>query len=133
MLMKKIYLLFILQIAVFNSNAQTSNSRTLRDWTFVTEKLMVDIFYRILECNNKRQLHLKVFNDLPKDREIIFSVEIGNTKETEKITKKILLNAIAAARYVPDCISTDTLNNLKIDLPAHYNITELTIKAIFPQ
>lgn len=119
-------ILFYLLLTVNKLSAQTSSPDAPPVyWKFITEKSMVDFFYRIVESENTKQIYLRVKNDLGKERVISFTVEITGTK---KISKEISLNAAAAAILDPDYNDKSRNNMLKIDLPPEFDISSLEVK-----
>lgn len=119
---------FMLLLQAGASAQQASPSTVFKDWTFVTEKAMVDVFYRVVECKGRNEVHLRVFNDLPVDREIRFTIEITNTANSEKLAREVVLQATSAARIVPEC-ADDKLGELKIALPKGFDPATLAAKA----
>ena len=123
---KFLILMIVLLASISNLKAQTSSAITpVIYWKFITEKSMVDFFYRVAECENTKQIYLRVKNDLPKERVISFTVEITGT---EKISKEISLNAIPAAILEPDCDDKSKNKMLRIDLPPKFNVSSLEVK-----
>jgi len=120
------FLLLILLLSFTqNSRAQTTDSAETRYWKFITEKSMVDFFYRIADCENSKQLYLRVKNDFPKERTISFTVEIT---APEKINKKISIDAAPVAILEPDCNNRDKNKILRIDLPPKFDVSALEVK-----
>ena len=112
--------------------AQTSlSSRVFKEWTMLAESPnMVDVFYKVLTCNNKNQIHLTVLNESPKDQVVQFDLEISNPAG-EKISKKISLDLPQGRSSRAECTLEETLNNLKIDLPDNFYPYTVKLKVIF--
>lgn len=124
---KPMFLILLIGLLTSTSNlkAQTSSGNATVYWKFITEESMVDFFYRLVDCENKKQVYLRVKNDLGKERVISFTVEITGA---EKIGKEISLDASPAAILEPACDDEDKNKMLKIELPPNFDVSSLEIK-----
>jgi hypothetical protein len=122
------FMVFMSLFFMHTNAQQSSGSQVYKDWTFIVEKANVDVFYKVLECKGRKEVHLKVFNDLPVAREVRFTFELTNGANGKKLTKEIVLQAASAARFIPEC-GNDKLVDLKIALPKGFDPSALIAKA----
>ncbi|MDP1843149.1 MAG: hypothetical protein Q8K64_06975 [Sediminibacterium sp.] len=115
------------------SNAQTPiNPIVYKDWVMIDESpTMLDVSYRVIKCTSVNQIHLMVFNENNFDQTANFELEVTNTKDGLKFTKAYNFATQKATIYKADCDSEPALEKLKIDLPAGYDPTNLTVKITF--
>jgi hypothetical protein len=135
--MRKIcfFLLFAF-IKQFSVSAQNGNDiRTapiIKDWQMIGEsKNHVDVFYRIVRCNNTNQLQLKILSESNIDQTVEFDITVINKLDKEQFTKSVS-RAISKMQTVQgDCFTE--LSDLKIFLPEKYYALNLDVKIIFKQ
>jgi hypothetical protein len=133
--MRKLFLLLLFFSAITVSNAQsrpeTTRDEIIKEWAFLGEsKTQLDVSYRVIKCSGTGEVHIQIFNENPKDQVARFDIEITNTDGT-KFTKEITYSVDKAAIVQPACDSEPYLNDLKISVPANYDLQNLKVKIIF--
>jgi len=133
---KHLLVILLFSIAMLvgkNSSSQTPNVPVpiFKDWTFLAEgQKMIDISYRIVQCDNKAQIHLKVFNEWVTDQKVSFQIEIQNP-QGEKIAREIAMDVSHGKAYTAECLQDDNLSNLKIDLPPTFYPHLIKVAVVF--
>lgn len=126
-------MLLLFSAAITLTKAQSrpeTRDEIIKEWAFLGEsKTQLDVSYRVIKCSGTGEVHLQIFNESPKDQVAKFDIEIYNTDGT-KFTKEVTFSVDRAAIVQPTCGETN-LNDLKISLPANYNLQELKVKIIF--
>lgn len=117
-------------------SAATSNSPkeevVYKNWDKLGESSNhIDVFARVIKCTNTAQVHLMVFNESAIDQVSKFSIEITNTADNQKTTKEVSFSTTKATIYKADCNSDAAMESLKIDLPAGYDPSKVTITINF--
>lgn len=127
-------ILLVLLFFSFKSFAQTEDV-TYKEWGLLAEsKTQIDISYRIIKCaaSGTKQLQLQIFNESPRAQVASFDLEITNKADGSKTTKTISFSLSMGRIYTPSCsASEDGMADLKIDLPADYDPTNLSVKLTF--
>lgn len=133
--MKRLSLLVLLLCAVNFLKAQSSgnsNTEVIKEWAFLGEsQTHLDVSYRVVKCSGAGQVHLQVFNESPNDQLAKMEIEITNLSDGEKITKTISYSSLRATIAQPSCDDEPSLNDLKIAVPASYDLTNIKVKITF--
>lgn len=134
--MKKLLLLLLFAPAITFLKAQSKTEtgpkeEVIKEWAFLGEsKTHLDVSYRIVKCSGSSQVHLQVFNESPNNQVAKFEILVMNG-ELEKFTKEISFSVDRAAIVQPDCNSEGSLSDLKISVPANYDLNNLRVKITF--
>ena len=124
-------LLFTLSSLLATAQITRTDEVVYKEWAMLGEsKTFIDVDYRVLKCGGLNQVHISIFNENPKDQEAHFIIEILGVEE-QKISKEIRLPLKAALMYRPECKGDPALKSLKIDLPADFDPSKLTVKINF--
>jgi len=129
--MRKLWIALVLLVStvVFAQNGDI----VYKEWSFLGEsKTQLDISYKLVRCSgsNTNQLFLQIFNENPNAQVARFDLEITNNSDSAKTTKEINFPVTMGRIYTPTC-GDQSLSDLKIDLPAAYDPTNLSVKLTF--
>ena len=91
----------------------------------------VDVFYRLVRCNNSNQLQLKILSESNVDQTVEFDVTVINKLDKEQFTRSVSKAISKMQTLQGDCLTE--LNDLNILLPEKYYALNLDIKIIFKQ
>jgi hypothetical protein len=133
--MKKLLVLLLFSSAMTALYAQSPQESTkdeiIKEWAFLGEsKTFLDVSYRVVKCAGNGQVHIQIFNENPKDQVARFDIEITNADGT-RLTKEITFSIEKAAIVQPACSGEQTFNDLKISVPATYDLNNLRVKITF--
>jgi hypothetical protein len=134
--MKKLLLLLLFAPAITFLKAQSktetaTKDEVIKEWAFIGEsKTQLDVSYRVVKCSGSGQVHLQIFNENPNNQVGKFQISIQNG-DSEKFTKDITFSVDRAAIVQPDCNSEGALTDLKIAVPANYDLNNLRVKIVF--
>ncbi|MCW3074163.1 MAG: hypothetical protein JWP69_1232 [Flaviaesturariibacter sp.] len=131
--MRKILMgLVLFFAATISVNAQLSSEKIYKDWSnHIESKNIVDVSYRILNCNGIDQVHFLVFNENMIDQQVTFTVEINDEASKAKIVKEITFAAAKATIYKANCDTNSKTAHLKLTLPKGYNPKTTSVKVTF--
>lgn len=133
---KKIFYSFIVILlalpALVKAQMVPVNPTIYKEWFLLGESsTQLDVSARILKCTSTNQVHLQIFNENPNNQTAHFDIEIKNNADGVKFITEISFAAQKAAIHTANCTSDASLEALKINLPATYDPTNITIKIIF--
>jgi hypothetical protein len=133
--MKKLLLLLLLTPAITflkaQSGTETPKDEVIKEWAFLGEsRTQLDISYRLVLCAGKGQVHLQIFNENPQAQVARFNIEIVNA-DGLKFTKEVSFAVEKAAIVQAACNGETSLDDLKISIPANYDIRNLKVKISF--
>lgn len=105
-----------------------------KNWYILGESSKhVDVFCRVIQCENSNQIQLKVFNESNLTQSLRFKIEVFNTANGESFSKDIEVSLTPVEEIKGACDGPAALNNLKIDLPANYNPMQINTLITFKQ
>ncbi len=135
MIIKKLLIasLIALMTLIFSSaNAQSSEQP--KDWQPVANgPNMLNLRYKAVECNGKKQVHLSFYNEKTSEQNAYFDLEVTNNANGEKHVKTIQFNAAAQGAEKAQCTTDDSQSYLKVDLPANFDLSSLSVKSVLKQ
>lgn len=103
-----------------------------KNWYILGESSKhVDVFCRVIQCENLNQVQLKVFNERNASQTLRFKIEIFNNVSGESFSKEIEVSLTPVQEIKGACDATPGLSNLKIDLPATYNPMQINTLITF--
>ncbi len=103
-----------------------------KNWYILGESSKhVDVFCRVIQCENLNQVQLKVFNESNASQTLRFKIEIFNNVSGESFSKEIEVSLTPVQEIKGACDATPGLSNLKIDLPATYNPMQINTLITF--
>jgi hypothetical protein len=107
--------------------------KTFQNWTMMGEsRTMIDVYYRVLKCGAKTQVHFFVFNENTIDQTANFSIDLIDGSGSKLMTKTYSIAAKKLTMYKALCGGTDeVLNSLKVDLPEGVDPAKVTAKITF--
>ncbi len=107
--------------------------KTFQNWTMIGEsRTLIDVYYRVLQCGNKTQVHFFVFNENTMDQTAKFSIDLMDGNGAKVMTKTYNIAAKKLTMYKALCGGTDeVLNSLKVDLPEGVDPAKVTAKITF--
>lgn len=112
------------------TNAQGASPAEI-PWKFVAEiPKMIDIWYKIMPCNGRNELHLRVFNESRWAQDVAFNVEISAPGMDKKLLLDVKVSTQSAKEYKAECGEENESNPLKFEIPSAYNPASLVVKII---
>jgi hypothetical protein len=124
------FICFFLLILLIGNRSSAQEGKIYKPWTFITEQEMKDVHFRVLECNGRTQVHLRVFNDSQSEQFINFHFQIISSRG-EKFEKEIKFSMTGATRLMTECSSDSAYNFLKLDLPKNFDPYGVAAKVLF--
>lgn len=129
-------LTFMLLLAFSSSglpkaNPPSTNQKVFKDWTLLQENndKLIDVFYRIVECDTSNYIELRVFNENSIDQTVEFNIDVKNGMNSNKFQKSIKLDVKKGAIVASPC-TANSKDNLAIELPKGYDPEKILIVTI---
>lgn len=129
--MLKRLLFFMLVMGSVSISFGQSSETVYKNWqVFPETRNSIEIFYRVVKCNNTNQVQISVFNDGPADQNAQFAITITNKGDGQNLSKDFNFASKKGVFNKPDCDS-DALNDLKINLPTGFDPSGLSVKKTY--
>lgn len=98
-----------------------------KNWLILGESSShLDVSYRVVKCDGVNKVELKVISENNTNAVLHCTVTITNPLNGEKITREINMNVVSFQTLAPSCGAGNPQPDLKIDLPASFDPTNLT-------
>lgn len=94
------------------------------DWRMLAEEnqKMVDVFYRIIECDSDTIIEFKVFNENATEQNIAFDVSISAPMNSKTHTESFSMKIKGGEMFFPVC-GTHAHADLAVKLPSDFNVS----------
>lgn len=132
--MKKNVLALLMLLAIgsvsVDVNGQTHEPLIMKDWQMLGESLShIDVSYRIVNCNDKSQVHLKLLSESDKNETISFDIGITNKLDGKSLSKSFTVAINSMQKVQATCLNAD--GDLAIVLPESYYVMNLDVTITF--
>lgn len=104
------------------------------NWQLIQENnaKLVDVFYRIVQCDTNTVIELKVFNENSITQDINFDLKVSSPMNNKSFSNSVKLADVPAGNiFSPQC-GSKTHSNLTINLPSDFDASKpLTLSITF--
>lgn len=137
--MKIKYAFLIIMITLFQTTSALSQPPAslpgliFQDWKILGESSKhIDVFHRLIKCNNVNQIHIKLLNESGIDQTLQFELKITNNETGDTFSKQSSISLFKSQTVQSDC-NSPVADQLKFDLPSTYNPMKTTVQITFKQ